>query len=533
MGLTWNTIQSGVTLFSGLFDKLMANFNTLRSRFSGTAFPSNPELGQPCWRSDRGAYGTEYTYTGNAALGESGWVETAQLATLGAELINARGTKSSLDARLDVALNEDGSLKAGTSLNPSQWITLSGQTYTYVSTTQFTVTGDQTDVFTQYRRLKINFAGSTAYSEVVSSSYSSNTTVTIADAVLTNAFTSIDHSIIGTAASGKGSVTAKSVGAIQADVANDFTASQKIKGDALRLRLLDSGAGGKEFSVCSDGGVVTVDENTGSEGTPAWNPRFTIAPDYVTGGVPVRMCVLRAALDANGRNNAVSAGTGLAVNLAATATPFVVTAPYGFDTFARPLDYLHSDTSDITGAWASLTANTNNHLYYKRSSSGTWSRGSTTIAPAFGHGTVERPGSPTNGQLYYDISKGKWDLYTTAWAEQTDTYVFVALAGTGASSVTVVYNYAINGEYYEKFAVVSSTAYTKLVQIGAPYTYKILLNDTDYTTPFFVNAGYGIGVWVSAVQNYFAIYITTGSYVGYINGNISSGTYTIIAKRIF
>lgn len=276
MSQTWNPIQSGVTLFGGLFDKLMANFTTLKTRFSGTSFPANPEAGQACFRTDRGTAGVEYTYTGNSLLGESGWVETAQLATIGAELINARGSKTSLDARLDVALNEDGSLKAATSLNPSEWITLSGQTYAYVSTTQFTVTGNQTDIFTQYRRVKINRPGGTYFSEVVSSVYGTLTTVTILDAVLNADFTSIDHSIINTAGSGRGSVTAKSVGSIQADVANDFTASQKIKGDALRLRLFDSGSGGKEFSLCSDNGVFTIDENTGTESAPEWTPRIAI-----------------------------------------------------------------------------------------------------------------------------------------------------------------------------------------------------------------------------------------------------------------
>lgn len=534
MGLGWNTIQSGVTLFGGLFDKLMTNFDTLRSRFSGTAFPSNPALGQPCWRSDRGTYGTEYTYTGNSALGESGWVETAQLATLGLELINSRGSKPSLDARLDVALNEDGSLKAGTTLNPSEWITLSGQTYAYGSTTTFTVTGNQTDIFTAGRRVKVNRPGGTYFSKVVSSAYTSLTTVTIADAVLNADFTSVDHSIISTAASGRGSVTAESVGAIQADVANDFTASQKLKGDALRLRLLDSGSGGKEFSVCSDGGAVTLDENTGSEGTPSWSPRFTVAPDFVTGGVPVRRCVMRAALDANGRNNAISAGTGLAVNLAATSTPFVVTVPYGFDSFARPIDYLHSDTADITGAWSSLTANTTNYLYYKRSSSGTWSRGATTIAPAFGCGTAERPGSPSNGRLYYDYSKAKCDLYTTSWAEQTDSYVFCGEAVTGASSVTSVRNYCILGEYDSgSFATVNSTSYTKDVNMGEPFVAELFCYDTSVGWNY-TNYG-GTGYFGSLIngQTNNTITFRTGNWSGWYNSNLAGdGTpYRIRCKR--
>lgn len=536
MSQTRHTFVSGSTgtQHGGMFGKVEESLTAIETQYSGTSFPTSPapKTGQRCYRTDRGEKGIEYTFTGNALWGESGWVESNLMSLLGPELVNARGSKPSLDARLDVALNEDGSLKAGTSLNPSEWITLSGQTYAYVSTTQFTVTGNQTDIFTQYRRVKINRPGGTYFSEVVSSVYGTLTTVTILDAVLNADFTSIDHSIINTAGSGRGSVTAKSVGSIQADVANDFTASQKIKGDALRLRILDSGAGGKEFSLCSDGGAVTLDENTGSEGTPSWSPRFTVAPDFVTGSVPMRRCVMRAALDANGRNNAISAGTGLAVNLAATSTPFVVTVPYGFDSFARPIDYLHSDTADITGAWSSLTANTTNYLYYKRSSSGTWSRGATTIAPAYGSGTAERPGSPSNGQLYYDYSKAKWDLYTTSWAEQTDSYVFCGEAVAGASSITSVRNYCILGKFDSgNFAVSGGNTYNKDVNMGEPFVYKILFNDTDSATNFFVNSGLSYGAIAMATQTNNMLSLFVGSYAGYINGGIASGNYRIIANR--
>jgi len=536
MSQTWNLLQSGVTLFGGLFDKLMANFTTLKTRFSGTSFPANPEAGQACFRTDRGTAGVEYTYTGNSALGESGWVETAQLATIGAELMNARGSKPSLDSRLDVALNEDGSLKAGSSLNPSEWITLSGQTYAYSSTTQFTVTGDQRDVFVAKRRVKINRPGNTAFSEVVSSSYSTLTTVTIADAVLASDFTSIDHAIITPVGGGRESVTAASVGAIRASDANEFTASQKIKGDALRLRIKDTGTSGKEFALCSDNGVLSIEENTGTEVSPVWVPREILGSDWKSGGVPVRMTVMRAALDTNGRNNAISAGTGLSVNLAATATPFVVTVPYGFDLFARPLDYIHADTSDITGAWASLTASATCYLYYKRTNAGVWSRGFTTLAPAFGRGTAERPAAPSNGQLYYDISKAKWDLYTTSWAEQTDTYVFCGEAATGTSSVTSVINYAINGEYDSgDFAVSVGNNYTKSVNMGAPYLMQILVNGIDNLAHFWQYYPYTSYTYGTIPQaktfNSVTLNLDGSTNIGTDQG--SSGTYRIIAKRRF
>jgi len=89
-------------------------------------------------------------------------------------------------------------LKSNVSAYQSQWI-LPSLTFTYVDATTFQVNGDQTDIYAATRRLKINLTGSTQYSEVVSSSYNSEqnkTTITIADAVLTNELVSVEHSII-------------------------------------------------------------------------------------------------------------------------------------------------------------------------------------------------------------------------------------------------------------------------------------------------------------------------------------------------
>jgi len=92
----------------------------------------------------------------------------------------------------------DNLMNTSTTASPSQWI-LPSLTFTYVDSTTFTVNGDQTDIYAATRRLKINLTGSTQYSEVVSSSYNSEqnkTTITIADAVLTNKLVSVEHSII-------------------------------------------------------------------------------------------------------------------------------------------------------------------------------------------------------------------------------------------------------------------------------------------------------------------------------------------------
>lgn len=183
--------EDGVTTFADLYDIILNHFETLRSGFSGTGFPTSPTpvAGQRCFRTD---LGLTYEYNGSA------WKEVGlEGVSFLAEIANSRGTKSTMDQRLDMALNEDGTLKASTSLNPSQWHTPS-LTFVYVNTTTFTASGNQTDIYKATRRLKINLTASVAYSEVVSATYNSGpdtTSVVIYDAVLDNTLVSVEHSL--------------------------------------------------------------------------------------------------------------------------------------------------------------------------------------------------------------------------------------------------------------------------------------------------------------------------------------------------
>ena len=199
VGQTRHIFVSNTTLWDGAWNKFETNFKTVESNYSGTTFPTSPtpQTGQHCFRTDRGVNGLEYIYTNNPAIGENGWVETAILASIGVEMIAARGSKSTLAQFLAVAFNLDGTLKAATTLSPSQWFTPSLVT-TYVDGTHFTVPGDQTDIFTATRRLKASLTASVVYSEVVTAVYnagSDNTTVQIADSVLDATLTGVEYSL--------------------------------------------------------------------------------------------------------------------------------------------------------------------------------------------------------------------------------------------------------------------------------------------------------------------------------------------------
>jgi microcystin-dependent protein len=125
----------------------------------------------------------------------------------------AAGTKASMDSRLDVSLNDDGTIKADVTAG-GEWVN-PAIAATYVDTSNFTVDGDQTDIYQVNRRLKVTLAGGTQYTAVSAVAYSGvtgKTTVTTG-AVLTDPISAVEHSFVSTIA-GNGSVSAAMLSAL-------------------------------------------------------------------------------------------------------------------------------------------------------------------------------------------------------------------------------------------------------------------------------------------------------------------------------
>jgi len=180
------------------------NYAALKSSFSGTSFPPSPTTGQTCWRIDKGTQtatgftGKLYKFSGDTSLGLAGWVTDEETSSVTKEVINSRGSKLTLDQRLDISLNEDGTLKATASQYSSEW-SLSAVTFTYIDSKTFKTSGNTTDIFLPTRKVKVNVTGSYSLSEVVSSSYNSTadtTTVNVKDAIVTTSLVSVNHGII-------------------------------------------------------------------------------------------------------------------------------------------------------------------------------------------------------------------------------------------------------------------------------------------------------------------------------------------------
>ena len=145
-------------------------------------------------------YLTEIDYSANTDTFYEGIVTAeANFLLLDNEIYAARGSAASLDARLDVALNEDGSAKAAAGI-VANWVT--GSTPTYIGTTSFSVVGDQTAIYTAGRRLACALGGTTVYNDVVSSAYTTVTTVTVTTANLTADLSAVSYGVISTGSTG-------------------------------------------------------------------------------------------------------------------------------------------------------------------------------------------------------------------------------------------------------------------------------------------------------------------------------------------
>lgn len=197
MGQTFNTFISGTTPFGNFFDNLMANLNTLKSAFAGDSAPSNPSQGQLWVKTNAGSIEDIKRYSGNVALGDAGWVPhsfyDAIVQAVKAELESARGSAASLDARLDVAINEDGTLKGDAPA--SGWWTEEPDPVAYASASTFEVDGDKTAIYLEGRAIKHTQTSDATGHVTVQSTYSGGsgkTTVTV-DCTVDSGLTSVEY----------------------------------------------------------------------------------------------------------------------------------------------------------------------------------------------------------------------------------------------------------------------------------------------------------------------------------------------------
>jgi len=167
--------------------------------------------------------------------------------------------------------------------------------------------------------------------------------------------------------------------------------------------------------------------------------------------VPVRQTVLKAAAAP------LQIGAGLAVNLLATATPYIVAIPAGMGANGQ-IDFIARIIADVVGFWTGIGASQTSYLYVDRNiSTGAITGVVTNQAPVCQLSTV----APSTANAVHTYMTDTGDMYVGNGA--TASVVQRTLVGecvAGASTITSVTPYAPLGQNI----ITSSTLVSGTVQ---------------------------------------------------------------------
>ena len=100
------------------------------------------------------------------------------------EIDDASGSRTSIEERLNVALNNDGTLKSSAGLALDNWIAQTVSNLTRVSDTSVSIDGDQTSIYTEFRRVRLTVSGVQLFANVESSSFAGGVTTIVFEGVV-------------------------------------------------------------------------------------------------------------------------------------------------------------------------------------------------------------------------------------------------------------------------------------------------------------------------------------------------------------
>lgn len=176
MSQNFQTPVSGQTRIGELYGVLTGALEALRSAFIGATQPASPVEGQGWIDSTSTPYRFKIYQSGQ-------WVDFTDVLpafqSVRRELESARGDAASLEARLDVAINPDGTLKSNAPAG--SWWTAEPDAVVYASENSFLAAGDKTGIYKPKRAVRLE-QNADACGYVVSSVYSGGTgktTVTV------------------------------------------------------------------------------------------------------------------------------------------------------------------------------------------------------------------------------------------------------------------------------------------------------------------------------------------------------------------
>ncbi|MDD9911577.1 MAG: tail fiber protein [Alphaproteobacteria bacterium] len=178
------------------------------------------------------------------------------------EIDQASGTRASIDDRLSVSVNADGTLKASVVAALDDWIPVNNANPVKVNNTTIQVDGDVTELLTGGQRVRLSVNSFNVFANVVSSQYGGSTTqIILCDIVDAN---------------GSSTVISQDPGSVAyAFLAVGTTGNSQFQFNTLKMR--DSAPvfrlkkdGGDEFGLSIGTGTLDFVENTGTEESPSW-----------------------------------------------------------------------------------------------------------------------------------------------------------------------------------------------------------------------------------------------------------------------
>ncbi len=269
----------GTTTFGALYSALRNNFNALRSAFWGPAdsAPSGLIAGMLFWRRTSGLDRLKY-YDGT---------DEKDVANGIGEIVTARGSAASLNTRLSVSINADGTLKGDAPVG--DWWGTETSDLVRLSNASFSVEGDYSHIYKDKRALEVTSGGGTAdymYCDGDSVLLSGATIVTVSGTlppVLSNATIKFGQPV-NNAPEATETYTPGTVGL---DVFESETAS------AIRT-VLELGTAAEADTGSSTGDVVVLEDVGGTPGLPAVDgsqltgisSSVSLPKNYIAGFVP-------------------------------------------------------------------------------------------------------------------------------------------------------------------------------------------------------------------------------------------------------
>jgi hypothetical protein len=160
-----------------------------------------------------------------------------------------------------------------TAVSADEWV--SGATPTYISAKSFSLAGDQTSTYTVGRRLKSTNTAGTIYSTIISSAFSSVTTITVENdsGSLDSGLSAVSYGLINPTNSsipGTVAVYSNQLGFRNRVIGGDFQTNPWQRGTTVAVAAAGSGYGADRFAGTSAGAVAfslikTADAPTASE----------------------------------------------------------------------------------------------------------------------------------------------------------------------------------------------------------------------------------------------------------------------------